>query len=124
MNKIQPKDTTETRHFKGFTNHQCEFFPCHTGVGREFNCLFCYCPLIAYECPGPYDVYEDANGKKRKDCSACKIPHDGIERSWRIMQKWLSNPNIWYGTRQSPDRLKAAMDVEHPREDGTYGLTD
>jgi hypothetical protein len=51
---MQPKDITDNQAFKGFTNHECPFLPCHPGVKREFNCLFCYCPLIAYECPGPY----------------------------------------------------------------------
>lgn len=50
---MEPKDTTTNEAFKGFTNDKCPFLPCHKGVKRAFNCLFCYCPLIAYDCPGP-----------------------------------------------------------------------
>ena len=94
---MQPKDTVQTIYFKGYTNDKCEFFPCHKNVKREFNCLFCYCPLIAYECPGPYLVYQDKHGNTRKDCSGCIIPHNGYEQSWRVMQKYLENPEVWSG---------------------------
>jgi len=100
--------------FKGFTNFNCEYYPCHTGIKNEYNCLFCYCPLIAYKCPGPYEVFEDKHGNKRKDCSACKIPHDGYGKSWSIMQKYLDNPIPWKG--EEPDTTKHAQQVEFPRE--------
>jgi Zn-finger protein len=90
----EPKDEVLTEHFKFFQNKQCEFFPCHTNVRKEFNCLFCYCPLIAYECPGPYLVYFDKYGNARKDCSACNLNHEGIA-AWNFIQKWLKNPTIW-----------------------------
>jgi len=118
---MQPKDKTKNEAFKGFTNHDCPFYPCHTGIKREFNCLFCYCPLIAYECPGPYEVFEDAHGNKRKDCSACKLPHDGIEESWRFIVKWLEDPQVWDGSEQTETRLQLAQDVEHPRAGSHYG---
>jgi Zn-finger protein len=95
---MQPKDTVQTIYFKGYTNSQCEFFPCHKNVKKEFNCLFCYCPLIAYECPGNYLVYQDKHGNNRKDCSQCVIPHNGYETSWKIMQAHLENPKVWQGT--------------------------
>jgi Zn-finger protein len=81
--------------FKGFTNNECEFFPCHQGVKRDFNCLFCYCPLLTRECPGPYKVFTDKYGHTRKDCSACTLPHDGIEQSWRFIQRWVSVSPNW-----------------------------
>jgi len=47
----EPKDVVRTNQFKGFTNSQCEFYPCHLNVKHkskggvteqaEFNCLFC-----------------------------------------------------------------------------------
>jgi len=120
----EPKDTTKTAHFKGFTNHQCEFFPCHTGVENpeeNFNCLFCYCPLMHLECPGPYEVFTGPDGVKRKDCSACNLPHKGIERSWKFIQAWMKNPVPWNGEPQTEQRLKAAQEVEHPREGSHYG---
>ena len=92
---MQPKDTVQTINFKGYTNNKCEFFPCHTGVKKEFNCLFCYCPLVFLKCPGPYKVFQDKNGITRKDCSACILPHNGIEQSWRFIQDWLERPEPW-----------------------------
>ena len=99
---MEPKDSTPNEAFKGFTNAQCPFYPCHRGVKREFNCLFCYCPLIAYACPGPYAVYTDKNGLGRKDCSACTLPHDGYRASWAFIQKWLERPRLWDGQEQDP----------------------
>lgn len=98
---MEPKDSTENEAYKGFTNEACPFMPCHKGVRREFNCLFCYCPLIAYECPGPYRVFIDARGIRRKDCSHCSLPHNGIRQSWGFIQKWLEEPMLWDGQPQS-----------------------
>ena len=42
---MEPKDTVSTTNFKGYSNTKCEFFPCHK-PHAEFNCLFCYCPLV------------------------------------------------------------------------------
>lgn len=94
---IQPKDTVTTDHFKGGPRRECEFFPCHTGIPDErFNCLFCYCPLAFLECPGPYTVLE-YDGVKRKDCSACTLPHNGIHKSWNFIQHWMKDPKPWSG---------------------------
>lgn len=93
----QPKDTVATIHFKGYTNTQCEFLPCHKKVQGEFNCLFCYCPLVFLECPGPFAVFKDKHGQTRKDCSNCKLPHDGYEKSWNFIQKALEHPVPWNG---------------------------
>jgi Zn-finger protein len=98
---MQPKDTTLNQAFKGFTNRECPFFPCHTDVLEPFNCLFCYCPLIAYRCPGPYRAFTSANGVRRKDCSACPLPHNGHLQSWAFIQTWLKVPVIWDGEPQS-----------------------
>ena len=104
------------QHHKYFQNKKCPYWMCHTGIKEEnFNCLFCYCPLIAYECPGPYEVFYDKNGLKRKDCSACKVVHDGYQKSWNIVQRYLERPIIWDG---APARTtKHAQVVEHPREE-------
>lgn len=59
-----------------FSNTACAYFPCHEGVDvREFNCLFCYCPLYALgaACGGDYS-YTSAG---IKDCSACTRLHRG-----------------------------------------------
>lgn len=91
--------------FKGFTNNSCEFYPCHKNVKREFNCLFCYCPLITKECPGPYKVL---NGKYgiTKDCFDCSLNHDGIEQSWKFIQKWLAVSPPWNQEEQSIEKIK------------------
>ncbi len=60
--------------YKFFSNINCEYFPCHSGIEKEnFNCLFCYCPLYALgkDCGGNF-LYHD-NGIK--DCSGCTLPH-------------------------------------------------
>lgn len=62
------------KHFACFTNHECEYFPCHVGIDEaQFNCLFCYCPLFALgaDCGGNYIYLQ--NGVK--DCSKCILPH-------------------------------------------------
>lgn len=62
------------KHFSFFQNKECEFFPCHEGIDRkQFNCLFCYCPLYALgeKCGGNPMFLE--NGIK--DCSHCTLPH-------------------------------------------------
>ena len=59
---------------KFFQNRDCEYFPCHAGMdSRDFNCLFCYCPLYALgqRCGGNYAYTAEGI----KDCSACLVPH-------------------------------------------------
>ena len=60
--------------YKFFTNKECKYYPCHKDI-NELKCLFCYCPLHAYEhCPGT-PTYIELDGKKVKDCSNCTFPH-------------------------------------------------
>ena len=56
-----------------FANHNCKFYPCHSGVEGGFNCLFCYCPLygLGDQCGGSFTYTESG----KKDCSNCQIPH-------------------------------------------------
>ncbi len=57
-----------------FQNRECEYFPCHKGVDeKDFNCLFCYCPLYALgkSCGGQFRY----NEKGRKVCKECTFPH-------------------------------------------------
>lgn len=57
-----------------FTNKDCEYFPCHTGVAEEnFNCLFCYCPLyiLGNKCGGNFFYTE----RCIKVCKHCSFPH-------------------------------------------------
>ena len=62
------------KHYAFFQNRECEFFPCHKGADpKNFNCLFCYCPLYALgkKCGGNCSFTESGI----KDCSGCLVPH-------------------------------------------------
>lgn len=62
-----------SKYYKFFQNNKCEFFPCHkTNDLKNFNCLFCFCPLYALtdKCGGNFKYTKDI-----KDCSDCSIPH-------------------------------------------------
>ena len=68
-----------------FRNTDCAFFPCHEGVDpRQFNCLFCYCPLYALgsRCGGDYRYTEAGT----KDCSSCTRLHQGDEGAAIVKQ--------------------------------------
>ena len=55
---------------EGFTNYECEYYPCHDC--ENINCLFCFCPLYNFkDCGGDY-TYTD---RDIKDCSKCNLPH-------------------------------------------------
>ena len=61
--------------YRFFQNKSCEYFPCHkVKDSREFNCLFCYCPLYALgdNCGGNCTYTKEGI----KDCSNCLIPHN------------------------------------------------
>jgi Zn-finger protein len=113
---MEPKDTVTTENFKGFTNKSCEFFPCHQGIQEEkFNCLFCYCPLAYLECPGPYKVLTNKDGTVRKDCSDCKLPHNGIMPSWNFIQRWMKHPRPWKGREQTKETIHAVVEANNRR---------
>lgn len=102
----EPKNIMNTSFFKGYSNEACEFFPCHKNVKRKFNCLFCYCPLAFFQCPGPYKVFKDKHGMPRKDCSDCTLNHDGFEQSWNFIQRWLMHPEPWDNSEQTPEKIR------------------
>lgn len=113
----EPKDTAPNNNFMFFQNKECPYWMCHTGVPEdEFSCLHCFCPLAFLECPGPFEVFVDKHGNKRRDCSACNLPHNGLEKSWNFVNHWLENPKPWNGEPQTERRMKAAVHVEHPRK--------
>lgn len=60
-----------------FKNEKCEYYPCHNIGGSElFNCLFCYCPLYAYDdCPGHPVYVRQEGGAVIKCCDKCVFPH-------------------------------------------------
>lgn len=61
--------------YRFFRNEKCEYFPCHQGIPeKDFNCLFCYCPLycLGTKCGGNFTIMKGGC----KDCSNCTIPHD------------------------------------------------
>ncbi|MFO0754283.1 MAG: cysteine-rich small domain-containing protein [Thermodesulfovibrionales bacterium] len=64
------KDTSEF-----FSNHTCKYFPCHETDSKQFNCIFCYCPMyFVPNCLGR-PRFITSNNKMVKDCSACDYPH-------------------------------------------------
>ena len=67
--------------FAFFQNKECEYYPCHEGVPEEdFNCLFCYCPLMLLDnCGGDYVIMKNTF----KDCSSCTKNHDKL--SWKFV---------------------------------------
>jgi Zn-finger protein len=79
--------------YQGFTHYECEFYPCHSGIKEEFNCLFCYCPLYNLECPGNFKWVISSTEGLIKDCSSCIISHDGYKESYDIIQLWLAHPS-------------------------------
>ena len=69
-----------------FQNRACPFFPCHKGVEeKDFNCLFCYCPLYALgeSCGGSFCY--TASGVK--SCENCAFPHRR-ENYDRVLARW------------------------------------
>ncbi|MGQ9830123.1 MAG: hypothetical protein ACUVQI_00650 [Thermochromatium sp.] len=40
-------------------------------------------------------LYTDTHGLRRKDCSGCRLPHEGYQAYWSFIQKWLERPRIW-----------------------------
>jgi Zn-finger protein len=107
---LEPKNLTDNKAFMFFQNKDCPFWMCHKGVSPEnFSCLFCYCPLIWLECKGPYTVFTDKHGLKRKDCSSCFIVHNGKIKSWKFIQKAIEKPIIWRGQSQNTRILDRFM---------------
>lgn len=72
--EASPADASPDEALPFFTNRDCPYFPCHTGINPdEFNCLFCFCPLYALgpHCGGNFTY--TASGVK--SCMTCEMPH-------------------------------------------------
>ena len=88
-----------------FSNKKCEYFPCHKVsdeiAEKDFNCLFCYCPLYALgdKCGGNFKFI--AGGVK--DCSACGLPH--------------SEAGYAYITRKYPEIMEIAKQNSNANEE-------
>ena len=68
--------------YKFFQNKKCEFFPCHKiAKEKDFNCLFCFCPLYSLgdKCGGEIEYLADGT----KDCSSCTLPH--IKKNYQLI---------------------------------------
>ena len=62
------------KNYKFFQNIKCEYFPCHKLENeKEFNCLFCFCPLymLGEDCQGNFKYLESGV----KSCEDCILPH-------------------------------------------------
>ena len=68
---------------------KCKYFPCHERVAeREFDCMWCYCPLYEIDCAGRYEIV----GKDMvKDCTNCIMPHakEGIKYILRRINQFF-----------------------------------
>lgn len=73
-----------------FQNTECEFYPCISGIDpKDFNCKFCYCPLyyLPIDCEGTYTLGIGESLPSLKDCSNCKIPHNGEDGLKHVLRK-------------------------------------
>ncbi len=95
------------KNYSFFQNGKCEYFPCHEGVDeRDFNCLFCYCPLymLGDRCGGNLRYTK----KGVKDCSGCTVPHRRgnygymIERFGEMIAKSGKKPVVRF-TKLKPE---------------------
>ena len=83
-----------------FQNRACPHFPCHKGVEpRDFNCLFCYCPLYALgeSCGGSFHYTKSGV----KSCVGCAFPHRR-ENYDKILARW---PELSALSRRKDDGL-------------------
>lgn len=74
------------QNYKFVQNKECEYFPCHKiKENKNFNCLFCFCPLymLGEECGGNYKYTE----KGMKSCKDCVLPHIKDEGYEHVMKK-------------------------------------
>ena len=75
--------------YKFFENTSCEYFPCHKYPHKNFNCLFCYCPLTPFkDCGGNYKWIDEERGLK--DCSQCILPHKPENYDY-VINKLMAN---------------------------------
>jgi fumarate hydratase subunit alpha len=124
-----------------FTNEACMFFPCHNGLDeRQFNCLFCYCPLypLGDACGGEF-TWARHEGIKVKLCENCTFPHRS-ENYNAVMDK-LTPENLTFprsvaaeeitqavtrlcikANTYLPDDVKAALNDFRAREDSPIAM--
>jgi Zn-finger protein len=98
-----------------FRNTRCEHFPCHDLDARQFNCLFCFCPMYHMEClsePG----HLETQGVRIKDCSRCDYPHRP-ENYERIIRHVASSSPLTEGRSTNPadDRIPEGAAGEEQR---------
>ena len=87
-----------TNSYRFFQNKECEYFPCHKVENeREFNCLFCYCPLYREKkCIGNPLYFLNAKGQKMKDCSQCEVIHrpEAYDKVMQQLQRPVSYTHL------------------------------
>lgn len=74
-----------------FQNKSCEYFPCHKiDNEKDFNCLFCYCPLYSLgESCGGNPIYTK---KGIKSCMKCTLVHkkeEGLAHIKKVLPRVL-----------------------------------
>lgn len=78
---------------KYFENRDCKYYPCHEGL-EEINCLFCYCPLYSFSCPGDYTLIRKED-RVIKNCRGCTFPHkpENYDRLMELIRELNRNKN-------------------------------
>ena len=61
---VIPIEVQKTTNFMGFESKQCEFFPCHSNVIGEHNCLFCFCWFVRNVWLEPPNFFRGLMGRK------------------------------------------------------------
>ena len=82
-----------TNHYKYFSHKECEFFPCHKeSDGKDFNCLFCFCPLyLVKACGGAY-TYTETGTPRTALIAFFPIKRKTMAESWLgSKKKWKRN---------------------------------
>ena len=93
MEEVRPRP--EGNHYAFFQNTECEYFPCHeTKDPSRFNCLFCYCPLYSFSCPGDYTLIRKED-RVIKNCRGCTFPHkpENYDRLMELIREFNRTKN-------------------------------
>ena len=80
----------EECHYSFFQHKECEFFPCHkTDHPKDFNCLFCYCPLFALgkECKGNFRIPHTRKSYSYIISRFSELMEVAKEQDWKEDQK-------------------------------------
>lgn len=107
--------------FKFFQNKECEYFPCHKiKEEKNFNCLFCYCPLYLTNgyCGGNFTYTK--NGIK--DCSNCILPHK--KENYDYINKKLYEASLMTKQNELKNIKMIVTDLDHTILKDEFSIDD